>query len=100
VALNAFVPDLVALETLRGLEPEMINLERDLVRGTRPGTPAERLLRVTVDVGHTLGARMVAKGVERRSQQELLGRAGCDFVEGYLVGWPVPAEEFPVDGAA
>lgn len=99
VALNAFVPDLGALETVRGLEPEMIILERDLVRGTRPGTSTERLLRVTVDVGHTLGARMVAKGVERPAQHELLDRAGCDLVEGYLVGWPVPAEAFPDDGA-
>lgn len=97
VAVNAFAPGLAPLETLRRLAPDMINLVPGLVGTVRPEGPGERLLRVTVDAGHTLGARIMAKGVERREQQSAARRAGCDLVQGYLVGWPVPPDEFPVD---
>lgn len=97
VGLNAFGPGLVPVDRLRELEPDLISLDGGLVRAARTGPPAERLLRVAMDVGHTLGARMMAKGVERRDQQAVLDRAGCDLVQGYLVGWPVPPEEFPGD---
>ncbi len=97
VGLNAFGPGLVPVDRLRELEPDLICLDGGLVRAARTGPSAERLLRVAMDVGHTLGARMMAKGVERRDQQAVLDRTGCDLVQGYLVGWPVPPEEFPGD---
>lgn len=100
VGLNAFGPGRVPLERLRALEPELICLDGGLSRAARAGSSAERLLRVTVDVGHTLGARMLAKGVERREEHAALREAGCDLVEGYLVGWPVPPEEFRGDEPA
>lgn len=99
MALNAFGPGSMPLEALRRLKPRMINLDQALVRGLRPDSSAARLLRVTMDVGHTLGAQMVAKGVEHREEQSMLSRAGCDLVQGYRVGWPVPAREFPADAA-
>ncbi|MNF19105.1 Oxygen sensor protein DosP [compost metagenome] len=38
--------------------------------------------------------RIVAEGVETGRQQEFLTRLGCDSLQGYLLGQPVPAEQF------
>jgi diguanylate cyclase (GGDEF)-like protein/PAS domain S-box-containing protein len=96
LALNGFAPGLVDLSALRDLAPEVLTLDRSVVGGVRETAETERLVRVAVDVGHTLGAKVVAKGVERPDQQEVARRAGCDFAAGYLVGWSVPPDEFPV----
>lgn len=94
-AVNAFAPGLAPLERLRKLAPDVLNLDRSVVSPAVPSSPGERLLRVAVDLGHTLGAKVVAKGVERFDQREALCRAGCDFALGYLEGWSVPPSEFP-----
>lgn len=99
-ALNAFAPGLAPLEKLRWLSPDVLNLDRSMVSPAVPESPGERLLRVAVDLGHTLGAEVVAKGVERADQREVLRRAGCDFALGYLEGWSVPPSEFPAGSEA
>lgn len=99
LALNGFAPGLVDLAGLRELAPEVLTLDRSVMGGMRERHETERLVQVAVDVGHTLGAKVVAKGVERADQQEVAQRAGCDYAAGYLVGWSVPPREFPVGRA-
>ncbi|MNH43793.1 Cyclic di-GMP phosphodiesterase YahA [compost metagenome] len=41
-----------------------------------------------------MGLRIVAEGVETGGQQDFLTRLGCDSLQGYLLGQPVPAEQF------
>ncbi|WP_151030275.1 EAL domain-containing protein, partial [Citrobacter cronae] len=47
-----------------------------------------------VALGQALGLRIVAEGVETDRQQDFLTRLGCDSLQGYLLGQPVPAEQF------
>jgi EAL domain-containing protein (putative c-di-GMP-specific phosphodiesterase class I) len=46
------------------------------------------------ELGRTLELRVVAEGVETEAQRELLTRYGCTFLQGYLFGAAMPAEEF------
>jgi EAL domain-containing protein (putative c-di-GMP-specific phosphodiesterase class I) len=52
------------------------------------------IVRALVELGHRLGLRTVAEGVESRDAQVLLGEYGCDEGQGYLFSRPVPAEQF------
>lgn len=52
------------------------------------------LVRAAIGMAHGLGLRTVAEGVERREQQEFLLSAGCDQMQGYYFGRPMPAREF------
>ena len=45
-----------------------------------------------IALGHTLGMRIVAEGVETAQQRALLVRLGCDTLQGYLLGRPMPAD--------
>ncbi|BBI61405.1 hypothetical protein HSBAA_27110 [Vreelandella sulfidaeris] len=46
-------------------------------------------------MGHSLGLRLVAEGVENRASAELLSKLGCDFLQGYWIAKPMPADELP-----
>jgi EAL domain-containing protein (putative c-di-GMP-specific phosphodiesterase class I) len=46
-----------------------------------------------VRLGHALGLRVIAEGVERKSQDQLLRDFGCDEVQGFLYGYPMTFDE-------
>lgn len=48
-----------------------------------------------IDLAHDLGLRVIAEGVETAAQRDLLGRAECDLLQGFLFHPSVPAEEVP-----
>jgi EAL domain-containing protein (putative c-di-GMP-specific phosphodiesterase class I) len=47
-----------------------------------------------IAMGHTLGFRVLAEGVETQEQLAFLREKGCDAYQGYLASRPVPAEDF------
>ena len=46
-----------------------------------------------VALGRTLNLKIVAEGVETEAQQEFLTRLGCNSLQGFLLGRPMPAEQ-------
>ena len=51
------------------------------------------LVRATIELGHALGLRVVAEGVEDATTLELLSDLGCDLAQGYFIGKPKPASQ-------
>jgi len=49
-----------------------------------------------ISLGHSLGLRVVAEGVEAKEQANLLTLLKCDEIQGYLFSPPVPAEEVEI----
>jgi diguanylate cyclase (GGDEF)-like protein len=49
------------------------------------------LVRATIDLGHALGLRIVAEGIEDHDTLELLSDLGCDLGQGYFISRPKPA---------
>jgi len=57
--------------------------------------PDDRILAATiVALGHGLGLKVVAEGVETEEQRRILLDQGCDWAQGYLFAPPMPAERF------
>ena len=46
------------------------------------------MIRAIVELGHGLGLRIVAEGVETEQQWRVLADLGCDHAQGYLIGAP------------
>ena len=59
----------------------------------RAGALGVGLIRAMVHLARDLDLRIVAEGVETEEQRAVLLSAGCDRMQGYLFGRPVPAEE-------
>jgi len=59
-------------------------------------TPSQKdtaIVRSVIDLGHNLGLRVVAEGVETAAAWERLVAAGCDLAQGYYVSRPMPAAD-------
>ena len=53
----------------------------------------EAIVRASIELGHSLGVRVIAEGVEDAKTFELLASLGCDLVQGYFLGRPKPARD-------
>jgi EAL domain-containing protein (putative c-di-GMP-specific phosphodiesterase class I) len=63
----------------------MVKIDRTLVRDIAVDTDAAVIIRSIVDMAHSLGLRVIAKGVETAEQRSLLRDIGCDEIQGYFI---------------
>ena len=82
---------------LRDLAVDVIKLDPSIVAELGVNRRAEHLLRSLLELGRRLGVAVVAKGVERDDQHELLRSLGCRYAQGYLYGAATPALDLPFD---
>jgi EAL domain-containing protein (putative c-di-GMP-specific phosphodiesterase class I) len=95
ISVDDFGSGFTSLAYLVSLAVDELKLDRTFVTPLTTGESerARPLLRATIELGHSMGMRVVAEGVEDTTTLELLRRFGCDRVQGYLIGHPVPAEQ-------
>jgi EAL domain-containing protein (putative c-di-GMP-specific phosphodiesterase class I) len=85
-----------SLSYLKDLPIDALKIDRSFVRDIRSGSEAEDgiLAQAIISLGHALHLKVIAEGVETDAQLHFLKRHGCDQVQGFLYGEPVPPEQF------
>jgi len=94
IAIDDFGTGFSNLASLAALPADTLKIDRSLVVGVERGEASRALLDIAVQLGRTLGLKTVAEGVETEAQLSHLARLGCDIVQGYLTGAPVPTAEY------
>jgi diguanylate cyclase (GGDEF)-like protein/PAS domain S-box-containing protein len=93
VAVDDFGVGHSSLAYLKYFPVDLLKLDQSFVQDIGIDSKDEHLLEVMITLAHRIGAQVVAEGVEEESQLEWLRRAGCDYVQGYLIGQPVAADD-------
>jgi EAL domain-containing protein (putative c-di-GMP-specific phosphodiesterase class I) len=91
LAIDDFGTGYASLAYLRQLPVDIIKIDPSFVAGLGTDPTLGMLTRTIVNVGHDLGIEVVAEGIERPEQLELLRAMGCGFGQGYLVARPMTA---------
>ena len=94
IELDDFGTGYSSLGHLRTLPVAAIKLDRIFIKSIHESTSACTLARAAIDMAHALGKSVVAEGVELPEQLALLIEMGCDVVQGYHLGAPVPVDKF------
>jgi diguanylate cyclase (GGDEF)-like protein/PAS domain S-box-containing protein len=91
IALDDFGTGRTSLSQLKELPIDILKLHPDFIAGIGESAD-EELLEATISIAHGVRARVLAKGVETEKQAAWLRSTGCDFIQGFLLGGPVPPE--------
>jgi EAL domain-containing protein (putative c-di-GMP-specific phosphodiesterase class I) len=93
MAVDDFGTGYSSLAYLRRLPVSELKIDRTFVSSLVDGHNDEVIVRSTIELGHNLGLRVVAEGVEDEESLAELRRLGCDEAQGYHLSRPVPASE-------
>jgi len=94
LAIDDFGSGYSSLMRLKQLPVHCLKIERALVRDVPSDPDDQAICQAVVALGHSLGVRIVAEGVEREEQADFLRSIGCDELQGYLYGRPLSAADF------
>jgi diguanylate cyclase (GGDEF)-like protein len=83
-----------SLANLRQMPIDELKIDRSFVSPMLQGESDLIIVRSTINLGHDLGLRVIAEGVEDAQTLTRLARLGCDLAQGYHVSRPLPASGF------
>ncbi|HZU52552.1 MAG TPA: EAL domain-containing protein [Holophagaceae bacterium] len=94
LAIDDFGTGYSSLSYLHRLPISVLKIDQSFVRELQPGREDRSgpILQAIVALGRHLGLQVVAEGVETELQRAFLANLGCDALQGYLLGRPVPPE--------
>lgn len=90
-AIDDFGTGYCGLQYLGDLPVSTLKLDRSFVQSMTPSAAA--IVAATIAMAHSLGLKLVAEGVETKDQQRFLQRSGCDRMQGYHIGRPMPGDQ-------
>jgi len=93
IAMDDFGTGHSSLNHVSVLPISMIKIDRFFVQNCAKRKTDASILAAIVTMGHALGLKVLAEGVETEEQARVLRDQGCDEVQGYLYSRPVSAEK-------
>jgi diguanylate cyclase (GGDEF)-like protein/PAS domain S-box-containing protein len=94
VSMDDFGSGYSSLSYLQAFPFDKIKIDRDFVLNLGRNPQSAAIVRAVIGLGHGLEMSIVAEGVETEQQLVFLADQGCDDVQGYLIGKPLPIGQY------
>ncbi|MDO9411073.1 MAG: EAL domain-containing protein [Pseudolabrys sp.] len=94
VAMDDFGTGYSSLSYLQSFPFDKIKIDRAFVCNLAHSQQSATIIRAVIALSRGLGVPVVAEGVETEAQRQFLAEEGCDAIQGYLVGRPMPIEGY------
>jgi EAL domain-containing protein (putative c-di-GMP-specific phosphodiesterase class I) len=77
---------------LQKLSVHKLKIDISFIRNMTENNNDANIVKAIIALGHGLDLDVIAEGVEYEAQADLLKHLGCDQIQGYLIGKPMPSE--------
>ena len=94
VTLDDFGSGYSSLSYLHSFAFDKIKIDRAFILDLEHNQHSMAIVRAVIDLGHSLKIPVLAEGVETAMQHAMLHDRGCDEVQGYLLGRPMPIDTY------
>ncbi len=95
ISIDDFGTAYSSLSRLKQLPLHTLKIDQSFIRDLGQDPNDETLVKTIIVMAHNLNLKVVAEGVETNLQYEYVKSHGCDTVQGYLFGRPMPYEQLP-----
>jgi EAL domain-containing protein (putative c-di-GMP-specific phosphodiesterase class I) len=96
ISMDDFGSGYSSLSYLQAFPFDKIKIDRGFVMNLGRNPQSAAIVRAVIDLGHGLGMAIVAEGVETQEQFSFLADEGCEALQGYLIGKPLPIAHYAV----
>jgi diguanylate cyclase (GGDEF)-like protein len=94
ISMDDFGSGYSSLSYLQAFPFDKIKIDRAFVMNLGRNPQSAAIVRAVIDLGHGLEMSIVAEGVETQEQFTFLSEEGCDAVQGYFLGKPLPIGQY------
>jgi EAL domain-containing protein (putative c-di-GMP-specific phosphodiesterase class I) len=92
-AIDDFGTGYSSFSYLKHLPATYLKIDKTFVDDIIKDPKTEQLVQSIIFMGHGLGMKIIAEGIEHKEQADILSAMGCDYAQGYYFGKPVPAKK-------
>ncbi|MBO4496442.1 MAG: EAL domain-containing protein [Clostridiales bacterium] len=93
IAIDDFGTGYSSLSYLNKLPADILKIDKAFIDAMNTSDSSRQYVAAIISIGHIMGFDVISEGVEEPDQLETLRDIGCDFVQGYIWGRPLPADE-------
>ena len=94
LSIDDFGTGYSSLAYLKRFPVNTVKIDRAFVRDLDHDEDGRVIANAIISLAHSLSMKTIAEGVETEMQASLLARHGCDEIQGYMIGRPLPVAEF------
>jgi len=94
ISLDDFGTGYTSFVYLKRFPADILKIDKTLIDYILTNKEDQRIVKAMIELGHNLGMKVVAEGIENDRMSKLLTSYGCDLLQGYYFGKPLPVFEF------
>ena len=93
VAIDDFGTGYSSLSYLNSFPANLLKIDKSFIDVMNQAESNKKYVASIISIGHVLGLEVISEGVESEDQLETLKEIGCDYIQGFIWGRPMPPEE-------
>ncbi len=93
IAIDDFGTGYSSLSYLNKFPANLLKVDKSFIDKMNASDSSKQYVAAIISIGHIMGFDVIAEGIEEEAQLETLREIGCDFIQGYLWGRPLPKED-------
>ncbi len=95
LAIDDFGTGYSSLSYLNSFPANLLKIDKSFIDKMNTSDSSKQYVAAIISIGHIMGFDVISEGVEEPEQLETLREIGCDYIQGFIWGRPLPQEEVP-----
>ena len=92
IAIDDFGTGYSSLSYLNNFPAHLLKIDKSFIDKMNSSDSSKQYVAAIISLGHVMGFNVIAEGVEEESQIETLHTIGCNYIQGYIWGRPLPED--------
>ena len=93
IAIDDFGTGYSSLSYLSNFPADLLKIDKSFIDRMNTSESSKQYVAAIISIGHIMGFDVISEGVEETAQLETLREVGCDYIQGFIWGRPLPNEE-------
>ena len=93
IAIDDFGTGYSSLSYLHNFPADLLKIDKSFIDLMNTNESSRQYVASIISIGHILKFEVISEGVEDKAQIETLKNIGCDYIQGFVWGRPMPPEE-------
>jgi diguanylate cyclase (GGDEF)-like protein len=93
IAIDDFGTGYSSLSYLNNFPSDLLKIDKSFIDLMNTSDSSKQYVATIISIGHILNLNVISEGVEDEAQIETLRQIGCDYIQGYVWGRPMPKDE-------